>query len=540
MSDNANKTPDAATPPQPPAPVAANLPRNVNSTNTDAISQKPGTTPAESSSGSPLKVAVPIVMLVAVVFGITFISQYSPKSTDDDVSSGPSSSNNSPKGEPPLRFNSAIRMWDPSPYGSIQDQIFPGFYEVNDRKNSAAFWFENRNPSQISMQLLKVSGGCMKCSSGRLAAIPPDITDQLVLTSVLSGIPQGLVTLLPVAMAGPAAHLAPERLNWQEHKFLDNPHATYTVPGAPGTGHLFSYQWGIFDLQFQVNNTSTRNEPLRAFFALQVNDTKVNGNAELVVQYEGVDPFDVSTKFINVGDWTENSEPRSFSFFVYSSTRGPNIFGANPNGDLVAPTVNVRMPGTYDDPGPFVSVSPAERVPESEMGQVSRQIRELNKNKEVRLESAYRYTVTVKPKVGEQRADIGLLERDIFLAIPDMKEPKQVRIKGIVRGPVWLDNNRTDIDLTSYRYGTGISHTIRLISDQRDALVELVKDECSPRFATYELKKLPPATDRGYYELTVTIPKESQTGSWNGTIVLELKGTRPQRIRIPIHGVAKF
>ncbi|HEV3440080.1 MAG TPA: hypothetical protein VG122_22120 [Gemmata sp.] len=142
--------------------------------------------------------------------------------------------------------------------------------------------------------------------------------------------------------------------------------------------------------------------------------------------------------------------------------------------------------------------------------------------------------------MGEERADIGLLERDIYLAIPDMKEPKQIRIKGMVRGAVWLDNDRTNIDLPSYRYSQGISQTIKLITEQRDADVVLIADECSPSFAKYELKKLPPAPDRGYYELTVTIPKESKTGTWNGAIVLELKGARPQRIRIPIKGAGNF
>ncbi len=51
-----------------------------------------------------------------------------------------------------------------------------------------------------------------------------------------------------------------------------------------------------------------------------------------------------------------------------------------------------------------------------------------------------------------------------------------------------------------------------------------------------EFEKLPPSSDRGYYSLKVTVPKGQQLGTWNGVIVLELKGPTPQRIRIPVRG----
>ncbi len=536
MNDDANKQQANAPAPPPVAPIAPNLPQDSSNATVNAnksYREPVSTTPSSSSGGSPLKLVIPIALLVAVVFGVTFISQYSPKSVDDDTEAGLRGQSGVGRAEPPLRFNSSIRQWGPE---SLQDLIFPGFYEGGETLNSASFWFENRNAAPVTMQLASVS--CTKCSGGRLAAIPPDVTDQLVLTAVLSGFPQGLMSGLPLAFAGSSTNLAPNRLNWQEYTHAVNPHPEYKVPAAPGSGHLFPYQWGVFELQFLVAGPGPP-KPLTADYVLQVDGTKITGSAKLAINFEGVDPFNVSTNFINVGDWTENSEPRSFSFFVYSSTRGPHLFGPSNRGDLVSPTVDIRKSVGNGDPGPFVTVSPAVRVPESELWQVGQEVEKLQK-KIVRIESAYRYTVTVKPKVGEDRVDIGLLLRDIYLAIPDMKEPKQVRIKGMVRGAVWLDNDRTSIDLPSYRYSQGISQTIRLITEQRDVDVVLIANECSPSFAKYELKKLPSAPDRGYYELTVTIPKESKTGTWDGTIVLEIKGARPQRISIPIKGAGKF
>ncbi|HEV3440486.1 MAG TPA: hypothetical protein VG122_24235, partial [Gemmata sp.] len=315
MNDDANKQQANAPAPPPVDPVAPNLPQDSSdaSTNTNGSYRKPvSTTPTNSSGGSPLKVVIPIALLVAVVFGVTFISQYSPKSADDETEVGLRGSSGAGKGEPPLRFNSSIRQWSSD---SLQDLIFPGFYEGGETLNSAAFWFENRNPAPVTMQLTSVS--CTKCSGGRLAAIPPDVTDQLVMTAVLSGFPQGLVSALPLAVAGSSSNLAPSRLNWQEFTHAVNPHPEYKVPAAPGSGHLFPYQWGIFELQFLVAGPGPA-KPLTADYSLQVDGTKMIGSAKLVINFEGVDPFNVSTNFINVGEWTESSEPRTYSFFVYS------------------------------------------------------------------------------------------------------------------------------------------------------------------------------------------------------------------------------
>jgi hypothetical protein len=136
--------------------------------------------------------------------------------------------------------------------------------------------------------------------------------------------------------------------------------------------------------------------------------------------------------------------------------------------------------------------------------------------------------------------DIGLLERDVFFALPGMKEPKAVRLKGMVTGGIWLAERRTNIELPSYRASTGITFPVTVITEQKDAVLTLVPDECRPKFANYKLTKVSGAGNQGYFELTVEIPKDSQAGSWSGVVVMELKGTRPQRIRIPILGSAKY
>jgi hypothetical protein len=538
---NDDPTNSRANTPDPPSPAANSGPISDSSKKPSA--ENPATRAVQkpalgSSSGSPLKVLLPIFLLVAVVFGVTLIAQYAPKTIEDDTKG--SSKRGDGKADP-LRFGSGARKWDPvlnpdPKFSNLSDWSFPGFYEVGT-KNSASFWIENRNPAPVIMKLARArftNGSSIY--RGKLAVIPPDVADRLIMSSIISGFPQGLVSALPLSVVGSSSSLAPERLDWQDFEYSEKSLVEYKVPAAPSANQLFPYQWGILNLQFDVTTSGPKG--LEIAYAVKVEGEDSFELANLAIVLEAIDPFEVATKLIGIGEWKDSSDPRTFDFYVFSSTRGPNILGPTNRGDLVPPTVEVKMPGGSGPPGPFVTVGPPERVPESELGRVSEEVNQSLK-KTLRIESAYRYTITVKPMVGEDRADIGLLEREIILSIPGMTERKSIRVKGMVKGTAWLDNDRTDIDLPIYRDSEGIEQTIRILTEDRNAAMELLRAECGPKFLDLQLKKLPSSIDRGYYELKVRIPKNSQTGSWSGSIILELKGPRHQRMVIPIRGAGK-
>ncbi len=263
---------------------------------------------------------------------------------------------------------------------------------------------------------------------------------------------------------------------------------------------------------------------------------------QFVIAYVGVNAFDLTGTVFDVGELTENSEPRKFEVIAYSSTRGPNRTGPGELGDLSSPVVSVRMPFAQGgDPGKFLEVGTPIRVPDSELPIVARLVSEQAK-KIVHVESAYRYPVTLSPKVGSARVDIGLLERDIWFAVSGTQE-RQVRVKGMVRGSVWLDDNNTEINLGGYAATAGFTRPVTLITAQPDLAVTLVGDECTPKFLQVKLEKdpNPQSRDRGYYKLTIRAPSKSenknlQYGTWSGELVLEVKGPTPQRIRIPVKG----
>jgi hypothetical protein len=536
MNDNANDLP-AKTPDQS-SPIASNS-RPVADSNKQPSANNPAMGAArKSASSSPLKVLLPMVMLVAVVFGVTFFAQYAPRENKDDDRGG--SRKGTAKSDP-LRFASGDRRWEPDlvtdPIKSnLPNWIFPGFYEVGAR-NHASFWLENRNPTPISFKLAGASfTNGSNFRGGKLAAIPPDVTDQLIMTSIISGFPQGLVSALPLNVAGISPKLAPDRLNWQEFEYSERSVVEYKVPAAPAANQFFSYQWGILDLQFEVSTPGPKG--LRVSYAVKKEGDDAVEGANLLIVLEAVDPFEVATRQISIGEWKDSSDPGTFDFYVFSSTRGPKKAGLANREDLVPPTAEVKMPGGGGQPGPFITVSKPERVPDSELNKVFEEVNASLK-KPTRIEAAYRYTVTVRPIVGDERADIGPFERDVVLDIPGLSARKSIRFKGMVRGSAWLDNDRTDIDLPSYRDANGIEQTIRIITENRNAEMELLRSECGPKFLDLQLNKLPAAADRGYYELKVRVPKNSQTGSWNGSIVLQLKGAARQRIVIPIRGSGK-
>lgn len=467
-----------------------------------------------------LRAALPLSVFVAVVFGLTFLAQYRVRPPDAEESK--------PQ-EPPLRFGSSARRWDPT--GSLQDQIFPGFFEVQANaagpKNAARFWFENRNPQPVTLRLRGVS--CSSCSAGRVAAIPPETTRCLLQMCVVSGLPQGLGGGLTVGMVGPAALLDPDRLTWQQYEFRETPHATFTIPAADNRDGL-SPQWGILELQFTVGALGVKT--LTAEFELQVQGRPDVQIARFDITFEGVNPFEVAPPRLDVGELMERSGPQTYELLVYSSTRGPT--GSGP-GVLPPPSVDVRLPpGASGEVGRFVTVGQPVRVPESELVPMSLEVSKRLK-KPTRVEAAYRLPVTIDLRAGQQPIDIGPLERDIWVAVPDAL-PRSVPVRGRVRGSVWLDNDLRDISL-SYQVTSGLSDRLfRLIADGANTELVPVPAECRPEFLKIILEKeeVQPS-DRTIYRLKLSVPPNARTGGWSGAVVLELKSTG-QRVRIPVRG----
>lgn len=479
---------------------------------------------------SLLRILVPLVILVVVVFGITYFSRYTP--TDDD-GGGKTGTDGGVSGEPPLRFFTSGRRWDPRSE-SLPDRIFPGFYEPGETQHKTAFWFENRNDAEIQIVLKGVS--CSACSGSELASLPPDTTRLLLQMTAVSALPQGLVSGLPVGMAAPAAAIEDSRLTWKSYTFFDLPEAAaakFEVPAAV-KGDGWTPQWGILRLTFKVRPDPKI--PLTATFVTKVKDRPVAQEESFAIWFEPANAFEVAPPGIEIGELTASTPSRTFDFMVYSSTRG-----VGRDELLPPPATRIQVPngGAVDAAG-YVSVGTAVPLKPDELDRLAFELSSAAR-KPVRVETAYRLPVIVNPQAGTAPPDIGLFERDVWLALPNAKE-RPIRIKGTVRGAVWLSDG-TAIDLGSFKGKTGTAINYELTTERTGIELALVENECKPDRDKVKiaLEKLPDRGERGYYKVRVTVePGQVYGAIIDGVVVLEVKGPTPQRIRIPLKGRGDF
>lgn len=509
--------------------------------------------PAPAALGSTLRVAVPLLALVGVVFGITFFAQYTPPK-DGDEKNNPDLTKRSVV-EPPLRFFTSRRVWDPPKLSaagyrylpllapssisadpesatkitfSLQDRIFQWYYEASGEESAprrTQFWFENRNSSTVTMQLKGVS--CTACSGARLAAIPPETTKNLFQHTALAALPIGVFHGFGVGLVEPAADLT--RLEWTQAQFRDDPNVQFHVPAATNPDK-WSPQWGILEITFRVRPNPTL--PLTADFATQVDGTTRAGNQHFELYFQPSDSCELSQSAIDAKIIEPLSNDREYKLYVYSNTRGPG----SEFGDLDPPSFLVQAPAGITDPVKFIEVTKVERVPDAELVDLIERF-ERDQNRPSKIRAAYQITVTLRPKVGEHRLDIGQMERTISVTCGTAQEkPQQLQVKAIVRGAVRLDNDATEIDLKTFRGAAGTEESVNLTTEKSGIELAVVKDECRPANFGFELVKQPDSGGQGHYRLKITVEKGKVFGQVKGVVVLEVKGPTPQRIRLPFKG----
>ena len=468
-------------------------------------------------NASTLKILVPLVLLVGVIFAITYFSQYTPPEPDE-----PTIDPKTVQLKKPLRFFSTIRHWDP--IGSLQDQQFPGYFEQGQTAYPASFWFENRGTAAVHMQLKYVS--CTSCSGGQVAPIPPDVTKQILQMTAISTLPQGLVSGLPLGLAVPTALLDAKRdeLKWQYHKFDKAPiDIKYEIPGAP-TGDRWAEQWAILQLQFQVKPGGGS---LKAEFLVKADGSDELSDERFGIEYAAAEPFDLGRTTIDVGEMTEASPTQNHEILVYSSTRSVSELKL---------AMLVAMPdGTSGVPGPFVSVGQPVPVPEDKIEEMAIRISMAKQPPQpTRVRSAFRVPVTISSKVGDAKLDIGSIERNI--SFTQGTDTKQVRVRGSMRGPASIVGAR-ELGFGAFTSSDLQTATATIETERSGVELEIVKELTVPKFLKVELVKQPDNGERGSYRLKATIPAGEQLGDIrDGLVVLQAKGPNPLRLRIPVTG----
>ena len=469
-----------------------------------------------------LKILVPLAVMAAVIFGVTFFSQYAPP-TDDGGGKAAGAAGGS--NEPPLRVFSSTARWDPND-DNLSNRTFPGFFEAGTEGHSARFWFENRNEAPVRLQLKHVS--CSACSSAGAAAVPAEALRSLVRMDAITALPFGP---LPVSALGPmvgAAGLLPalQAQPWQWKSFKDDPNATFDVPAAPPGGT----QWGVLQLNFQARFPADGPRNLTGDFVAQVVDRPLQVAAyRFVVSFVVTTPFDVATAEINLGELTEDTPARDYEIVAYSTTRDP--------ADFPPPQVTTR--DAADSPLPageqFIAVRDPVLMAEPDRARLAGRLA-VEQKRPVRVRTAYRIPVSVVPKLESASLDIGPVERVVWLAGPG-QDAKKVRLTGTVKGGIGLADGAW-MELGSFSGTHGVEKRFRVVVEKAGEELAWVKGETRPDFLDVKLTRQSGVGERGAYEVRVRVPPGEKFGHMDSrdSVVLTTTGPNPRRIRIPLRG----
>src|SRR5262245_7867472 len=179
---------------------------------------------------SILRVALPIILVAGMVFGITFIRSYS---TDDQGPNGPQAKDAGKSAEQALKFFT-LRAVATTPEATPKHLRY---WESEIEVNAAGhyeFLCQNRHPRPVTV---RVPATNCQCAGAELAVIPPDAYRDYLITSALAN---GPLFPAPTPLAILAHVNFDRRLNWVPLMHKDDRHEQ-TVPAAdPNTGPQFA------------------------------------------------------------------------------------------------------------------------------------------------------------------------------------------------------------------------------------------------------------------------------------------------------------
>lgn len=463
---------------------------------------------------STMKTALPIGLVVLMVFGITFMSQFT-------ADAPPAVQTAEVDTTLPLVVGSADVMFDPSPAAPPHYRFFPGYYEVGTDGSDNRVGFVIRNPRASSVFLTARMPSCSTCTSARAAAIPAgalrNYFQHVAVGALWSPFPAGdLLSGIAWAQTRP-------KFAWHEFAFNDSSNR-FELPGATDDGE----SWGLLELGFKMAAAGT---PTAKQAAFDVFDSRGNRLAPdpypFTVMVGGREAQEVNITDYALQSLTEANPEHAFEILCVSVTRDR----------LPPPTLSVG------DGDPHVAVSKPIPMGEEELMSASRvaslQTQAGGVNALVKFRSGYRIQGTVRREAGGRTMDMGPYEKFLFVAAGPgivIQKAARVRIHGEVVGAIRLEGTNK-IDFGTYDGNFLQKKEIRVWTDRKGLELEVVANLCDPSFLKPTLAKPTSEADRTYWTLNVQIPaKEGKRPPWEGFVYLRSKGEKPLNIRIQVSG----
>ena len=465
------------------------------------------------------QVVLPITIIGGLVFGITYIMNYSRPKPSQDKGDGPKVLS----GSNALKFTVVSGRNDPT---VTHLKFWRNSFELGEHGHFD-FWFQNANDQAVRVAFIKAS---CQCGGADLGTIPADAWADYLQGSVVSGFP-GL-DASPIIAAVNTAKLA-ARIHWTEIA----KDGKLTDGSVPASSLKTGPQVGILRLNW-YGKAPEGDKHLTAELVAQLPGSSANA-IHLEANYMVIPPFSVivpatQSRDVRLGNLGTSAVIQR-EFVIWSKTKPelPRlVVTAKDLGDNAA-LVNWSEPValTADEMTTFVASLPEPVA----LGGIRCAYR-------VQLTVHERQEIEGDGKKVLKQLDIGPIDFKLQVTSGD-GGGVPVPVSGMVRGAVRLlgsANDRIDFG-SSFPSNESRSMNVTLISDRRDLDLELATKECTPDYLQCTLTPEPAFEDRKQWILRVTIPADYLSGTLNDAfVILKTKDAQSRRIRIPIKATAYF
>ncbi len=482
------------------------------------------------------RIGLPVLLVVGIVFGITFIGMYS---SDDSPSND---GGGVPKGGAavsalPLKFSTIIVTPVPIPPSGEMKDVPSGlrhlfYWDANIEVGSPGhyeFWCQNRNAEPVSVRVPRTN---CQCAGVELAVVPPEVYKEYAAMSALAS---GPLSVAP----GPAsaivhAMVLKAKLTW---KPLNTGTEVFeqTIPAA---NESRGPQFGLVRLAW-----TGKGEPGGKTIAAELFANLPNGTPDhtpLKANTIVVPAFDIlrreSPKVwgpahdIHLGELRENGQVQQ-ELFLASSTRTYFLYQITTAKADPCITVSDVIPATAAESASFEEFSRSKE------------------NSVTRLRSLYKVVVTVRERTESMvdgkkqfhQLDLGVLEHKLIVSgvnAGSMRMTLRGRVLGDVTILTGAETGKVDLG-NSIPSDQDKSRDLVLSADRPGLDLTLLEKEISPNYLKVKLDPLPLIDGRKQWRLRVTVPKGSLFGSLpeNSGVVLQTNSPTPRRFTIPIKGM---
>jgi hypothetical protein len=474
------------------------------------------------------RIGLPILVVVAAVFGITFVRVYSPDEQGQKEGPKPKAAKSAgkevltfpivtvaPMSGKPDAGRESLALWDPEIEVGVS-----GHFE---------FWALNKHPEPVTARVFDVN---CQCAGVEVTSVDHGAFRDYAAVSALAGSP---LCPAPGPLAAFAHAAFSQRLQWTPLLANAERH-DQMIPGAdPSLGS----QLAIFRLGW-TGKPEQGSKYIKAYLLAGTGDDHPTGYT-LEVTTVVVPAFDLIRRDgvngwapvpdLSLGELRENGEAAR-EIYLVSTTRRQLVF---------------RF--AVDHPDPCLTWTEPVPASDEEVNALSEFVVK-NGGTNRRPKSLYKFQVSLRERTEAQsggksqfhQLDLGLL--DHRLGIEAIGAGKHVLpVKARVLGDVDLLSGAPDgrLDLgDSFAKDQDRTKDVVIVADRPGLNLTLSTAETTPNYLKVKLEPLEQIDGRNRWRLWVTVPKGKLVGALpaKSEVILTTSGPNPRKLRIPVRGQA--